>query len=876
MSKEINIKDGKETKNTKDGQPINKDSTSAKPDAQAETYGIRNTLDAITGFGRALSSFSSVATSYIINTKDAGRGLEQMSQGKLIELADLVHDVFHGDDLLEPPSICTIGSQSAGKSMALNSICGIDILPNGKSIVTRTPVHIRLMHSNLADHIKVEFFEYSNSTDSNAIQKILSSFKVDLTCPVDQLQPIRDEIEKITERYAGKHKNVVDRPINIRITSPKVPNLSIIDLPGMTNIALRDKGQPEDIKHNIERILVRYISSPRTIILAIIPSTFDVEADMGLGLIKQYDKNFDRTIGVLTKTDLLTDSDVERYLINSISKDLQVRYGYFAVRNRSSDEVKNYTVEEGYGLEAKFFTSHPVYSKSEAKDRMGSINLANRLSAILISHLKACLPSVIEEIRKFDKNLDSRLDEIGRDYPQDAEAKRSVMNILISEFQKSYDLSITGRGAEFNTGSQIKKAIGSMKKECSALNPFIPSIYTDSKIREIIDDYDGIHMTSSAISTGVIEALFQGTEDPHPFFNRSASANALTHPSLGNYKGRRISSDSFDGTDKPSRPVVVKSARPVKSVKHQPAKPKPARPVKTQPVKSANPKPVKSVKPVKESGSGMFDLFTDSFGLGNEEEQYEDAEIETDESSKADDIEYIEYDYDYNYDHAETDTDYTGLSSADYTESDIDVRRCDPLTVLIDPYRTCMRSVQHRLIDLASDILGRERFARFPKLCDRIRDIVSNSIVPRRYQEVIADIEKRIIAEKRCIWTDNMEFNTKVLPAVVNSHSNASTNTKSSNTGSGLINPNTIRRVLHEYFKIINSDIMTHIHKQIVAFFVMEVVSDVNTGLNDKILDKTTIDVLLEENKDKAAKRAELYSLKKKIDMIKSMIGEMQ
>jgi hypothetical protein len=69
---------------------------------------------------------------------------------------------------------------------------------------------------------------------------------------------------------------------------------------------------------------------------------------------------------------------------------------------------------------------------------------------------------------------------------------------------------------------------------------------------------------------------------------------------------------------------------------------------------------------------------------------------------------------------------------------------------------------------------------------------------------------------------------------------------------------------------------MTHIHKQIVAFFVMEVVSDVNTGLNDKILDKTTIDVLLEENKDKAAKRAELYSLKKKIDMIKSMIGEMQ
>ena len=33
-----------------------------------------------------------------------------------------------------------------------------------------------------------------------------------------------------------------------------------------------------------------------------------------------------------------------------------------------------------------------------------------------------------------------------------------------------------------------------------------------------IEDYDGIHMTSSAISTGIIEALFQGTGDFHPFY----------------------------------------------------------------------------------------------------------------------------------------------------------------------------------------------------------------------------------------------------------------------------------------------------------------------------------------------------------------------
>lgn len=796
------------------------------------------TMGILSGLGRTLTGIGQVANNYISTTRETGRGLEQMSHGKLIELADLVHDVFQGDELLEPPSICTIGSQSAGKSMALNSICGIDILPNGKSIVTRTPVHIRLMHGFGMDHIKVEFFEYSNSVtninglgSTDSIQKTLSSFKVDLSCPSDQLQPIREEIEKITEKYAGKGKNVVDKPINIRITSPKVPNLSIIDLPGMTNIALRDKGQPENIKQNIERILTKYISSPRTIILAIIPSTFDVEADMGLGLIKQYDKNFDRTIGVLTKTDLLTDSDVERYLTNSISKDLQVKYGYFAVRNRSSDEVRNHTVEDGYLLESNFFSSHPVYSKSEAKDRMGSINLANRLSEILISHLKACLPSVIEEIRKFDRNLDAKLDEIGRDYPHDSEAKRSVMNILISEFQKTYDQSITGRGSEYNTGAQIKKAINSMKKNCQDLNPFSPDIYTDRKIREIIEDYDGIHMTSSAISTGIIETLFQGTDELHPY----ASEDSLTHPSLGDSDRSRRNSGNID-------PFI------------------------------------------------NMNMYTGTKNRESELDPDLDSDLGTELDYETDSDSYA-YNNTYNNTH-KTNNDHRNASNVK-----TDIRRCDPLTVLINPYRSCMKDVQKSLIDLASNILMKERFSRFPKLCDRIKDIVSNSIISRRYHEVIADIEKRIIAEKRCIWTDDVDFNTKILPYVStgsnnnsnnsNNNSNNSNNNSSQKSGKNtsqrgeirgemrsdyFVNPESIRRVLYEYFKIIRSDITTFIHKQVIAYFVIEVVSDVNTGLNDKILSKTSIDVLLEENKDKAAKRAELYSLKKKIDMIKIMI----
>lgn len=239
--------------------------------------------------------------------------------------------------------------------------------------------------------------------------------------------------------------------------------------------------------------------------------------------------------------------------------------------------------------------------------------------------------------------------------------------------------------------------------------------------------------------------------------------------------------------------------------------------------------------------------------------------------------------------------DHSTHGIANYThnedENKIDVRRCDPLTVLIDPYRQCMKIIQNDLIDLASDILYRERFSRFPKLCSRIKDIVSNSIVPHRYQEVIGDIEKRILAEKRCVWTDNIEFNTRILPSVINASTMKNKDNKNNKdikdmndvnkrqinlSGEIPINPDAIRVVLYEYFKIIKSDLMTYIHKQIIGFFVMEVVSDVNTGLNDKILEKSTLDVLLEENKDKATKRAELYSLKQKINSIKTMIKDME
>lgn len=431
--------------------------------------------------------------------------LDKLTHNQLIHITDYIRDIFKDSMIMDPPALCVVGSQSSGKSITLNGLIGIDILPNGKSIVTRTPIHLRLIHVNDSKNIVIDFLD----KDDN--QKLISTHTIDAsTYTTDQLIPIRDEIVKLTELYAGGSKNVVDIPINIRIKSPSVPNLSIIDLPGLTNIALMDQGQPENIKGDIENMIIKYIRNPKTIILSIIPAIIDVESDMGLGLIKIHDPGFVRTIGVLTKIDMLKDSNVENYLSGKISRNLQLGYGYYAVRNRSSDEAKTMNQRDGYALEAKLFAETEPYKSSENKQRMGSINLGIRLSEILLAHLRACLPGVMDEIKNKAKYIEDQLSEIGHDYPETESAKKTTLVTLLYGFQREYTGAILDRGAHYNTGSWIAESFRQLSLDIDQIDPCNALMFNDEMINALIRDYNGIHMPDLMISTGIIEKYFQG------------------------------------------------------------------------------------------------------------------------------------------------------------------------------------------------------------------------------------------------------------------------------------------------------------------------------------------------------------------------------
>ena len=127
------------------------------------------------------------------------------------------------------------------------------------------------------------------------------------------------------------------QPISLRLYSPTVVNLTLVDLPGMTKVAVGD--QPPDIDHLIRTLCLRYVANRNALILAVIPAVEDVANSEALKVAREVDPRRQRTIGVISKVDLMDDgTDCSALLSNSV---LPLRLGYVAVVNRGQRATNN-------------------------------------------------------------------------------------------------------------------------------------------------------------------------------------------------------------------------------------------------------------------------------------------------------------------------------------------------------------------------------------------------------------------------------------------------------------------------------------------------------------------------------------------------------
>ncbi|CAI0447618.1 unnamed protein product [Linum tenue] len=318
------------------------------------------------------------------------------------------------------PSVAVVGGQSSGKSSVLESIVGRDFLPRGSGIVTRRPLVLQLHKTEEGAEEYAEFLHLPN--------RKFSDFAV-----------VRKEIQDETDRVTGKSKQISPVPIHLSIYSPNVVNLTLIDLPGLTKVAV--EGQPESIVQDIEMMVRSYVEKPNCIILAISPANQDIATSDAIKLAREVDAPGERTFGVLTKLDLMDKGTNALDVLEGRSYRLQ--HPWVGIVNRSQADInKNVDMIIARHKEREYFATSPDYS--HLANKMGSEYLAKLLSKHLEAVIRARIPSITSMINKTIEELESEMDHLGRPIAADAGAQLYLILELLRAFDRIFKEHLDG------------------------------------------------------------------------------------------------------------------------------------------------------------------------------------------------------------------------------------------------------------------------------------------------------------------------------------------------------------------------------------------------------------------------------------------------
>ncbi|XP_031100982.1 dynamin-related protein 1C [Ipomoea triloba] len=317
------------------------------------------------------------------------------------------------------PSVAVVGGQSSGKSSVLESVVGRDFLPRGSGIVTRRPLVLQL-HKTEGGAEYAEFL--------HAPKKRFSDFAT-----------VRQEIADETDRITGKTKQISNVPIHLSIYSPNVVNLTLIDLPGLTKVAV--EGQPDSIVEDIEGMVRSYVEKPNCIILAISPANQDIATSDAIKLAREVDPSGERTFGVLTKLDLMDQGTNALDVLEGRSYRLQ--HPWVGIVNRSQADInKNVDMMYARRKEQEYFESSPEYGHLAHK--MGSEYLAKLLSQHLEVVIRQRIPGIIALINKTIDELNAELDRIGRPIGVDGGAQLYTILQMCRAFDRIFREHLDG------------------------------------------------------------------------------------------------------------------------------------------------------------------------------------------------------------------------------------------------------------------------------------------------------------------------------------------------------------------------------------------------------------------------------------------------
>ncbi|KAK7896353.1 hypothetical protein WMY93_021678 [Mugilogobius chulae] len=334
----------------------------------------------------------------------------------LIPVVNKLQDVFNtvGADIIQLPQIAVVGTQSSGKSSVLESLVGRDLLPRGTGVVTRRPLILQLVHVDPSDARK------SDDGRGEEWGKFLHT-KNQIFTDFDE---IRQEIENETERVSGNNKGISDEPIHLKIFSPHV-------------VPVGD--QPKDIEIQIRDLILKHISNPNCIILAVTAANTDMATSEALKVAREVDPDGRRTLAVVTKLDLM-DAGTDA---------MDVLMGRVIPLNLELLELSQLDINNKKSVADSIRDEHAFLQKKypSLATRNGTKYLARTLNRLLMHHIRDCLPELKTRINVLAAQYQSLLNSYG----EPVEDQSATLLQLITKFATEYCNTIEGTAKYIET-----------------------------------------------------------------------------------------------------------------------------------------------------------------------------------------------------------------------------------------------------------------------------------------------------------------------------------------------------------------------------------------------------------------------------------------
>ncbi|KAG9311765.1 P-loop containing nucleoside triphosphate hydrolase protein [Chiua virens] len=427
---------------------------------------------------RASSHSSSTSTGMQTPPDDIWGDLDLSSTEyarKRRELMQLINDLrsLGADTMISLPSIVVIGSQSAGKSSLVEAVSGVNV-PRDSGTCTRCPMECT-MSSNATTwscNIKLRFDHdlsgrSSSSTpretafgpaitDKNLVDvwlrraqtAILNPDQVPETFHKMSIQELKDFAAASTNSLPFS-RNVV----SLFIEDPSATDLSFVDLPGLI------QNDAQHVVNLVRELTEYYINKENTIILTTIPMSDDIQNQQSVTLARTADPEGERTIGVLTKPDMLGDGAVgskKNWLDVIEGRQHPLKHGYYCVRlPDDAQRAQRLSRGELQRIAEEYFDTTLPWKDVAERRRFGISGFVSDISALLVCHIKKVIPKLKEDIEQL---LSTCLEDIGT-LPERLNVDPQIeVLVRVNKFCDAFKGAVTGASSD-KTLAQHNRAL---------------------------------------------------------------------------------------------------------------------------------------------------------------------------------------------------------------------------------------------------------------------------------------------------------------------------------------------------------------------------------------------------------------------------------